>query len=280
MSALATEQGYRVYLTGRDEQQRLQIGWLDLNHDLELVYEPHDNPALTPGRMGCFDCGGLCMPFVVRLTDSLLYMYYAGWGPPAIGIFQNQCGLAISRDDGATWERWSEAPLPLIDDIDPIGIGTVHVTREAADHWRMWYTSMREWRPLEDGKYRHYYHVRYAESEDGIHWRKPPDNVAADFIDEQEFAVARPMVLQEPDGYRMWLCTRREGETYRISYAESADGRRWERKPAGIGPSPSGWDSQMIEYAYVLPVGDRYLMFYNGNGYGDSGTGAAWGREV
>ena len=65
--------------------------------------------------MSCFDCNGVCMPMVVRVSGDVLYMYYVGWGPSPPGLFANQCGLAVSNDSGRTWERWSEASLPLQD---------------------------------------------------------------------------------------------------------------------------------------------------------------------
>ena len=49
-------------------------------------------------------------------------------------------------------------------------------------------------------------------------------------------------------------------------------------KLAGIGPSPQGWDAEVVEYAYALKETGRYLLFYNGNGYGASGTGLAEGE--
>ncbi|NLE46408.1 MAG: hypothetical protein GX620_16965 [Chloroflexi bacterium] len=268
---------YRVFLTGRDACSRFQIGWLDLNRDFTVVYENPANPVLSAGRMGCFDSQGVCMPSVVRVSDSVLYMYYVGWEPGLAGTIVNNCGLAISEDNGATWHRWSEAPVLPRDAQDPIGTGTVYVLRGCREAWRMWYTTFRNWRLLEDGTWRHFYHIKYAESDDGIHWHKPPDNIAVDFADEWEYAVARPVVLQEPDGYRMWFCTRSAGSSYRIGYAESVDGRHWSRAPSGIEPSADGWDADMVEYAYVLKENQEYLMFYNGNGFGASGTGVARG---
>ncbi len=65
--------------------------------------------------------------------------------------------------------------------------------------------------------------------------------------------------------------------SYRLGYAESLDGIKWERLDdrVGIGLSNSGWDSLMMEYAssYVFK-GNRYLV-YNGNGFGESGFGYA-----
>lgn len=64
---------------------------------------------------------------------------------------------------------------------------------------------------------------------------------------------------------------------YRIGCAESADMLSWSRddSKAGIAPSVSGWDSDMVCYPHVVRVGDRHLMFYCGNGFGASGFGVA-----
>jgi hypothetical protein len=267
----------RVFLTGRDEAGRFQIGRLDLHPDLTPA-AAGDQPVLSAGRMGCFDSNGVCMPSVVRISDRRLFMYYVGWGITQPPFFVNRCGLAISEDEGLTWTRRSEAPLDLLDGNDPIGIGTVCILRENDRSWRMWYTTFREWRSEPNGAWTHYYHIKYAESEDGIHWIKPNPNIAIDFVG-QEYAIGRPWVIREADGYRMWFSTRSHGGSYRIGYAVSSDGRSWTRRPAGIDPSPSGWDSEMIEYAWVMPRARDYLMLYNGNGFGASGTGWAVARR-
>ena len=73
----------------------------------------------------------------------------------------------------------------------------------------------------------------------------------------------------------MWFSYK--GGSYRIGYAESADGLHWERRDAdaGIDVSPSGWDSQMIEYSYVFRHKGKLYMLYNGNNYGCDGVGLA-----
>ena len=73
----------------------------------------------------------------------------------------------------------------------------------------------------------------------------------------------------------MWFSYR--GETYRIGYAESRDGRHWQRDDAraGIGVSESGWDAESISYAHVFDHAGRRYMLYNGNGYGKTGFGLA-----
>ena len=82
-------------------------------------------------------------------------------------------------------------------------------------------------------------------------------------------------MIRDGERYRMWFAAR--GERYRLAYAESDDGVTWRRADAdaGLEPSDSGWDSEMVEYPAVLDHdGARYLL-YNGNDYGRTGVGYA-----
>jgi hypothetical protein len=120
--------------------------------------------------------------------------------------------------------------------------------------------------------------VKYAESADGIHWRRTGE-VCVGLKMEEEVAVSRPCVTLENDGYRMWYSYRlkKNGSAYRIGYAESKDGVHWVRKDteSGISVSSDGWDSDSACYPSVFSHGDRKYMLYNGNGYGVTGFGLA-----
>ena len=48
----------------------------------------------------------------------------------------------------------------------------------------------------------------------------------------------------------------------------------------GITRSKSGWDSEMIEYPYVVSFKNDLFMFYNGNRYGETGAGVAVLRDI
>src|SRR5207253_8152289 len=121
---------------------------------------------------------------------------------------------------------------------------------------------------------RHRYHVKYAESEDGITWRRD-GRVCIDYAGLDEYAISRPCVVRDGDRYQMWFSTR--GERYGLGYAESGDGLAWERRDAlaGLEPAMDGWDSEMVCYACVFNRDDGRHMLYNGNGYGRTGIGAA-----
>jgi hypothetical protein len=181
-------------------------------------------------------------------------------------------GLAVS-EDGQTYRKYSIAPILERSEVDPYLTASPWVLVEN-DVWRMWYVSGVKW-TVERGRPTHYYHVRYAESLDGVRWRRS-GIVCIDFISSAEHAISRPCVLKDGDGrYRMWYSYR--GEAYRIGYAESADGLTWERRDedAGIHPSLVGWDSEMIEYPVVFDHAGKRYMLYNGNGFGKTGVGLA-----
>jgi hypothetical protein len=200
------------------------------------------------------------------------YLYYIGWNLGVTVPFYNSIGLATSDDGGKTFEKLSQGPILGRDSCDPFFTGSSCVLVEDGI-WRMWYLSCSHWEETAD-KPKHYYHIKYAESTDGAYWRRS-GTVCIDYNSSDEYAISRPSVVRDDSLYRMWYSYR--GDSYRIGYAESTDGKSWERKDeeAGIDVSATGWDSEMIEYPFVFDhKGTRYML-YNGNGYGETGIGLA-----
>jgi hypothetical protein len=118
--------------------------------------------------------------------------------------------------------------------------------------------------------------IRHATSEDGISWRTHPEVCLEPDLPD-EYAVGRPSVIRDKDGYRMWYSIRSFRRLYAIGYAESEDGIHWRRDDAaaGIEKSTEGWDSEMICYPFVVDINGERIMFYNGNGRGITGFGYA-----
>jgi hypothetical protein len=50
---------------------------------------------------------------------------------------------------------------------------------------------------------------------------------------------------------------------------------RKKRCEVNLKLSDSGWDSEAIAYPYVIRIKNKYIMFYNGNGFGKTGFGYA-----
>jgi hypothetical protein len=262
----------RVYFSGRDMQSRARIGYFEVElarpRDILALSE---KPALDLGALGTFDDRGVTSSWVVRDGEEISH-FYTGWNIGVTVPFYFYIGLARSRDGGKSFERVSAAPILGRNDVDPLLTASPCVILENG-LWRMWYVSGSKWE-ARPGEVRHYYHIKYAESKDGIRWERE-GLVCIDYQDSDEYAIARPCVLKVSNGYRMWYCYR--GPHYKIGYAESADGIHWQRKDgrAGIDTSAGEWDSEMVAYPFVFRHNGGTYMLYNGNGYGRTGIGLA-----
>ena len=268
---------YKVYFSGRDSEGKAKIGYFEIDLDnpnkiLCIV----DKPVVCLGPMGSFDDRGLTTSWIVT-RKSKKYQYYSGWSLGVTVPFYFYIGLALSEDGGKSYHKVSNAPVLGRSQTDPYLTASPCVLIENSI-WRMWYVSGTKW-AAENGVPKHYYHIKYAESLNGIDWERK-GIVCIDFKSNDEYAIARPCVLKEDGIYKMWYSYREE--SYRIGYAESKDGLQWERKDedAGIDVSETGWDSEMICYPHVFEHNSEKYMLYNGNGYGKSGIGlAALARE-
>jgi hypothetical protein len=259
--------GVRLYFSGRDHAGRSVTGSAEL--DPRAPESVEYGPALLgPGRLGAFDDAGATGSCLVSHEGRRL-LYYIGWSRGVSVPFYTFIGCAVCT--GAEFERVSEAPVVERGPHDPFLATSPWVLVEDG-LWRLWYASGTSWAQKASGP-KHYYNIKYAESDDGIIWRR--DGRVCIGYEEGEYALARPCVVRAGDVYRMWYS--RRGDAYRIGYAESSDGLDWERhdREAGIDVSPKGWDSEMIEYPCVFEHDGSWFLLYNGNGYGATGIGLA-----
>jgi len=62
-----------------------------------------------------------------------------------------------------------------------------------------------------------------------------------------------------------------------MGYAESSDGKNWERmdEKMYLNVSPGEFDSDAIMYAAPIQIGEKLFIFYNGNDFGREGFGVA-----
>lgn len=263
---------YRIYFAGRDDRGRSQVGYVEVSlSEPGRVLAASDGPVIPLGPLGSFDDSGVLASWLVG-HGGRIYHYYGGWSLGVSVPFYCFTGLALSEDGGRSFTKVHGAPILDRCAADPYMNGSpCVVVREG--RWRMWYYSATGWE-MADGQPKHYYHIRYAESDDGVTWRRD-GRVAIGFESPDEYAIARPSVLWHRGRYRMWYSYR--GEAYRIGYAESADGYTWTRMDAraGIGAGPEAWDAESVEYSHVFEHDGRLYMLYNGNGYGKTGFGLA-----
>lgn len=266
----------RVYFSARDASGRSQIGAADLSElGVEASLAFSKEPLLRIGPPGGFDDNGVTSSCLVE-HEGRQFLYYSGWTTGVTTPFRFFVGCAVSDDDGQTFEKVSAAPVLPPSDVDPFLTASPWVLFEDG-RWRMWYVSGTGWEDV-GAERRPHYNIKYAESRDGITWRRD-GHVCVDFADTDEYAFGRPCVLREDAGYRMWFCVR--GPAYRLGYAESEDGLHWERNDGevALAGSPDRWEAEMQAYPAVVDhEGARHLL-YNGNGYGSTGIGHAVLRQ-
>lgn len=264
---------FKVYFSSRDEQNRSQICSLmmDVKNNEARVIQDSIQHVLSHGDIGYFDDSGVTVTGLMR-RNSRIYLYYLGWNLCKTIPFRNSIGIAVSNDQGKSFERYSNAPIIDRNIIDPISLSYPFLLLDA-DKYRIWYGSCEEWQGSSVRDY--FFSIKYAESKDGITWTRL-GSYSLKCDRDVEDAIARPHVIKDQDRFRMWY-SKKKGEFYKIGYAESIDGINWQRLDShvGIDVSPEGWDSEMIEYPFVFDHdGERYML-YNGNGYGKTGFGLA-----
>lgn len=277
---IVNDERLRIYFGVRDRQGRSQTTFLEVNAEnpQQIVYL-HDKPILSLGNLGTFDDNGIMPSWLVNYGQEK-YLYYIGWNPQVTVSYRLSIGLAISTDGGISFEKYSEGPI-CDRDLNEIYFNTAPCVIIEDGIWRMWYISCTGWQMIQQYP-EPSYHVKYAESSDGIHWHKT-GQVCIDY-DEFTKAIGRPCVFFDSGLYKMFYSFRSTDsyrtnpeQSYRIGYAESLDGIDWTRKDneVGLARSEDGWDAEMMEYCHIVLYKNSTYLFYNGNGFGKSGFGYA-----
>lgn len=270
----------RIYYACRTTRGKSFPSYFDLDFDLKTILYTHEKPIMTMGKPGMFDADG-CMPSCVIENSGELWMYYIGWSElKNTARYQNEIGLAVSKDGGETFERMSPGPIMGRSLTEP-GLAVMPFVNKPDNKFCMWYQSGTGWNKVGD-KYEPTYVIKYAESLDGIHWDRAPQSCVP--ISYPMEAFSRPSIIQTEDKWEIWYCYRdskdyRGGKgSYRIGYADSTNGMSFVRKDYEAGVSVGGigeWDYDMVAYPYVFELDGKRVMLYNGNGFGQTGIGLA-----
>lgn len=270
----------RIYFGARDAQGRSMPGFLDVDaNNPSKILHICDQPVMSLGELGTFDDNGI-MPSSIVDFNGQKWLYYIGWNPQVTVSYRLSIGLAIIEAESGLCTRYSKGPV-LDRAIDEPFFNTAPCVICENGTWKMWYISCTGWQII-GGHPEPFYRVHYADSLDGISWRRT-GKVCIDY-DHFAQAIGRPCVFLHNGLYRMIYSYRSADRyrtdpkrSYRLGYAESVNGIEWKRRDdlVGIERSSEGWDSIMMEYASIISVGHKTYLFYNGNGFGASGMGYA-----
>jgi hypothetical protein len=284
-STLVFDTFVRVYFSCRPPadsrgQYVSHAAFVDLNRaNLFDIVRVSAQPIMGLGDLGTFDEFGTYPTSVIR-HGAEVWAYYGGWTRCASVPFDVAIGLAISRDNGVTFQKQGKGPV-LSRDIDEPFVISGPKIRRFGNRWHLWYIAGSQW--LENGgKPEPVYRIRMASSDDGIHWERCHRDLVQPRLEEHE-CQASPDVVYAQGKYHMFFSFRysigyRGAERgYRIGYASSTDLVSWTRDDtkAGIDVSAEGWDSESMSYPHVFELDGRMLMLYLGNQVGRFGFGLA-----
>lgn len=266
----------RIFLGFCDGDGVSRPGYVDVNPEKpHEIINVSDKPLLDIGDDGLFDDNGLCPASIVK-EDDILLMYYFAFQLGVKLPYYMFTGMAVSNDQGQTWEKYSNVPVLDRSDCEPFMRSGPCVTNFGKDPYRIYYTCGNKFIEINDKRV-HTYEIHLAESSDGRHWPEKGIPVIR-LCNDDEFGFGRPYVFKEDDKYKMIYSIRTRSKGYRIGYAESDDGINWKRMDEKIGIDVSDgaeWDSRMICYASYFHFKKRTYLFYNGNGLGNTGFGYA-----
>lgn len=286
--ALVFDNFVRVYFSTRylepDTGKYLShIAFSDFKKDFSEVIAVSSKTVISLGKTGCFDEHGI-FPMNVLRNGDLVYGYTCGANRRASVPVDSAIGLAISRDNGLTFERLGDGPILSASLKEPCLVADGFVLKHQSE-FHMWYIFGAGWRyyPGSQAPER-IYKIGHASSPDGINWEKEDGKqIIASILGDDE-CQALPTVIQIAGSAHMFFCYRYANDFrnnrdrgYRIGHAYSDDLAVWIRDDTQfrLDRSADGWDSDMQCYPHVFKCDGKVYMLYNGNEFGRYGFGVA-----
>lgn len=284
--ALVFDDFVRIYFSTRNRDAAGQyvshIAFADVDPGMSRVLRTSTRTVIPQGGLGCFDEHGIFPIHVVRNGDAI-YAFTCGWSRRVSVPVETAIGLAVSHDDGLTFERVGPGPVMGPTPREPFLVGDPFVVvRDGV--WHMWYIFGTSWThsPSDPGPAR-VYKIAHATSTDGIAWQRDGRTIVTDSLGPDE-CQALPTVFEHDGAWHMYFCYRQSTDFrtnpdrgYRLGYARSHDLHSWTRHDAegGLDVSPSGWDAEMLCYPHAFWCRGRAYLLYNGNAFGRHGFGVA-----
>lgn len=286
--ALVFDDFVRIYFSTRaiDESNGKylsHIAFVDMQSNLRDVIRVSDKTVIPLGKLGCFDEHGIFPMSVIRHGDSV-YGYTCGWSRRVSVSVDTAIGLAISCDDGLTFQRLGDGPVVAASLNEPclVGDGFVKVIGGVFHMWYIFGTRWKRFAP--DASPDRIYKISHAVSSDGINWvKEEARQIISDRLGADE-SQALPTVIEIDGRHHMFFCYRQSSDFrknrdrgYRIGHAWTVDLVNWERDDENllIDVTPGEWDSDMLCYPHVFERDGKVYLLYNGNEFGRYGFGLA-----
>lgn len=287
--ALVMDDCVRIYFSTRQREAESgkflsHVAYLEMSKNMCDIKDIRWGGVIPLGELGCFDEHGI-FPINVLRHDGLVYGYTCGWSRRVSVSVETGIGLAISHDDGVTFQRVGSGPVLSTSLHEPCLVGDAFV-RVINGVFYMWYIFGTQWKQYSpESPPDRTYKISCATSVDGVNWQKMEGRrIISDCLGPDE-SQALPSVITIGKRHHMFFCFREsfdfrigKGRGYRIGHAWSDDLSNWTRDDElpGLPPgAPGEWDSEMQCYPHVFECDGRVFLLYNGNEFGRHGFGVA-----
>jgi hypothetical protein len=285
--ALVLDDRVRVFFSTRMREAAGKflsfIAFVDFDKSMKRTLGVGNQPVIRLGALGCFDEHGI-FPMNVLWHDGAVFGFTCGWSRRVSVSVETSIGLAMSRDNGLTFERLGSGPIMSSSLQEPLLVGDPFV-QVYGSTWHMWYIYGLRWNQggAIDRAPARVYKIAHATSSDGINWAREGRPIICDKLNPDE-CQALPTVIRIGDRFHMYFCYREatdfrnnKDRGYRLGYAFSDNLRDWTRKDESVGItfSKDGWDSEMLCYPHLFRCNGNVYLLYNGNEFGRNGFGLA-----
>jgi sucrose-6-phosphate hydrolase SacC (GH32 family) len=259
------------------------VAFVDMQKNLRSIIHVSDTTVIPLGTLGTFDEHGIFPINVVRDGDRVL-AYMTGWSRRVSVSVDTAIGMAVSHDDGRTFQRFGNGPVLAASLNEPCLVCDGFVKRiDGAFH--MWYIFGTGWKKyVPDAPPDRTYKIGHATSKDGVDWvKEEAQKIIPDQLGPDE-SQALPTVIGIDGRYHMFFCYREsfdfrnaKGRGYRIGHAWSDDLIKWTRDDdhPHLEGAAGEWDSDMQCYPHVFECDGQVYLLYNGNEFGRHGFGLA-----
>lgn len=200
-------------------------------------------------------------PSVVKI-GTIYHMWYVGQFKPGVADGTSDIFHAVS-EDGVHFTRTSDEPvLSAGEEWEKHAVMNPSVLYDEKNGiFRMWYSAGEQYEPTAIG---------YAESVDGLVWKKSPLNPifhAEPSNEWEKHKTAGCHVIFHKEMYWMFYIGYHNENYAQIGVARSKNGvTDWERSRFNpiIAPDEGAWDADACYKPFVLNMGDCWMLWYNG----------------
>lgn len=278
----------RIYFSTRETDAKngkflSHISFVDMDKEFKNILKISTQQVIPLGKLGTFDEHGI-FPINILCNKDKILAYTCGWNRRVSVSVETSIGIAVSNDNGLTFQKLGDGPILSSSPKEPFLVGDGFVAF-FDNSYHMWYIFGTKWVDNEIEESARVYKIGYAHSSDGINWIKDEGKqIITDKLNVNE-CQALPTVVFANNMYHMVFCYREaigfrkdKNKGYKLGYAYSLDKINWIRDDERLGlcfKDENQWDSDMQCYPHLFKCNDKIYLLYNGNQFGKSGFGIA-----